>query len=359
MTTVTVVNDSGVLDSGLSAFSIGILTSTYPAIPKFVAPDGSTATTKTSFNNSTALATTAYADTQARAEAGNYRTVTAITTTPYTVTDGASSGLYTCSAAASAITMPPIASSGVGDTFSFVNQLSTIITITADGASTFEGVVGSNTVLSLTPYSSVVIVKSTASTWAVTAFMGSAQQRVLASGNFTAVTSLAFVLSALDPAQSVTNTYRLEMIGFQPATTDKDLYLTVSSDGGSSYLAGAGYYGSCHVIDPTGSTYYLASSGLAFLGLQGNSTSTISLSSATNKTAELSLIIKDCNTGTSLFPKFRASGGYWSDTANRYMGTSFVGSNNAGAADFDAIKLTWESAANFAAVGSYVLYKTS
>ena len=60
VTTVTVVNDSGTLDSGLSAVSYGILTTTNPSIPKFVAVDGTTATTQSATDNSTKLATTAF-----------------------------------------------------------------------------------------------------------------------------------------------------------------------------------------------------------------------------------------------------------------------------------------------------------
>lgn len=60
VTTVTVVNDSGTLDSGLSAVSYGILTTTNPSIPKFVAVDGTTATTQAATDNSTKLATTAF-----------------------------------------------------------------------------------------------------------------------------------------------------------------------------------------------------------------------------------------------------------------------------------------------------------
>ena len=55
VTTVTVVNDSGTLDSGLSAVSYGILTSTNPSIPKIALVDGSTATSQSNGDNSTKI----------------------------------------------------------------------------------------------------------------------------------------------------------------------------------------------------------------------------------------------------------------------------------------------------------------
>lgn len=61
VTTITVVNDSGTLDPGLSAVSYSILTSTNPSIPKIVLPNGSTATTQVQSDVSTLIATNAYA----------------------------------------------------------------------------------------------------------------------------------------------------------------------------------------------------------------------------------------------------------------------------------------------------------
>lgn len=73
VTTVTVSNDSGALDSGLSAVSYGLITATNTSAPTTLARSGAntdiaslasatTVTTQSAANNSTRIASTAYAD---------------------------------------------------------------------------------------------------------------------------------------------------------------------------------------------------------------------------------------------------------------------------------------------------------
>lgn len=71
VTTITVVNDSTALDSGLSAVQYSILSSVNPAIPKVVLPDGSSGTTQAADDNSTKIATTAFVGTAATTERHN------------------------------------------------------------------------------------------------------------------------------------------------------------------------------------------------------------------------------------------------------------------------------------------------
>lgn len=346
-TTITVVNDSGTLDSGLSAVSYGLLSSSNPSVPKVLLPDGSTATTQTGGDNSTNIATTAYADTPK---------VVSVTTTPYTLLAGNVRGIHTCSGSAAAITMPAIAGVSIGNSFTIVNQLTTNITITRDGSSTFSNVNGSTTEVTLGAYSSVNLTKTSETTWDVVAFEGNNQQRVLASGSFTAAASLEFILSTLDASQAATNVYLLRMIGFQPSADDKNLLMTISSDAGSSYVAGTGYYGSFSGYDATGNPQALISAAAASIGVIGSNGVTGSLSNASDETATCDITFTNFNTGTSLRPFIQTIGSYWGAAASYYMDGKGSGSNTA-AADYDAVKFTWESGGNFAAVGNYVLYK--
>lgn len=87
VTTITVVNDSGTLDSGLSAVSYGILTSTNPSVPKVALPDGSTAATQTAGDNSTKIATTAYVDGISSSPSTNDFRLTLTSGTPVTTSD--------------------------------------------------------------------------------------------------------------------------------------------------------------------------------------------------------------------------------------------------------------------------------
>lgn len=356
VTTITVVNDSTPLDSGLSAVNYSILSSTNPAIPKIALPDGSTATTQSADNNSTKLATTAYCDTQSRQESGNFSGIVAITTTPYTLLAANAGKLHTCASSAAAITMVAIADVTTGDAYTIVNHLATAITVTRDGSSTFSGVNGSTTTVSIPAYSSVTIVKTDTAVWSVTAFVGNASMRVLDSGNFTSVASKAFVLSTLDSTQLTTNVYLLRLIGYQPATDDSELQMTISSDGGSSYIAGVGYYGMLAGYASNGGNTNHTGSGVAFWTIAGQTTAGSGLSNVANETAATDLILTNFNTGTSLFPHVKISTSYWCGTANLYSIQTGAASNNATAADIDAFKIAFD-AGNIAAVGSYVLYK--
>jgi hypothetical protein len=358
VTTVTVVNDSGTLDSGLNAVACGILTTANPSIPKQAIVDGSTATTQAADNATTKVATTAYVDTQAKQEAGNFSGVVAITTTPYTLLATDAGKIHTCASSAAAVTMPAIAGLTVGDTLTLTNQLTTNITITADGASTFAGVLGSTTVVTLNAYSSVTIVKSDTAVWSVTAFAGSQQQRVIASGNLTAAANLSFVLSTLDVTQAITNTYKLVMYGFQPASDDVELRATFSSDGGGSYVAGTGYQGGIAGVSSDNVAKSIGSNGIAYIVVAGASTGTYSMSNAAGETGWLECTILQMNSGTSAIPHIETQCGYLSANAGLYV-SAYGGGANITAADYDAIRFAWEGGGNFAAVGSYVLYKLS
>lgn len=87
-TTVTVVNDSTALDAGLSVVYYGLLSGSGsgPSIPKFAAPDGSTAVTQTAGDSSTKLATTAFVDNARDLTINEFR-LTLTTGVPVTTSD--------------------------------------------------------------------------------------------------------------------------------------------------------------------------------------------------------------------------------------------------------------------------------
>lgn len=97
-TTVTVVNDSTALDAGLSVVYYGLLSGSGsgPSIPKFAAPDGSTATTQTGGDNSTKLATTAYSDSYANIYKQDFRLTLTSGVPVLTSNVGLSTTIYLC-----------------------------------------------------------------------------------------------------------------------------------------------------------------------------------------------------------------------------------------------------------------------
>jgi len=90
-----------------------------------------------------------------------------ISTTPYTFLAANAGKLHFSSGAAAATTMPAIAGVTTGTAYYFVNYLATDVTIARDGASTFAGVNGSTTSITVAPYSAVTIAKSAAAVWSV------------------------------------------------------------------------------------------------------------------------------------------------------------------------------------------------
>lgn len=86
VTTITVSNDSGNLDSGLSVINYSLLTSVNPAIPKIALPDGSTATTQAATDNNAEIATTAYVHARVGSAPNDFR-LTLTTSVPVTTSD--------------------------------------------------------------------------------------------------------------------------------------------------------------------------------------------------------------------------------------------------------------------------------
>jgi hypothetical protein len=81
-----------------------------------------------------------------------------------------------------------------------------------------------------------------------------------------------------------------------------------------------------------------------------------SLSNAANETAFVEMLIAYCNTGTSARPHITTRAVYASAAAPYYIKET-GGATRTTAADYDAIKFTWEGGGNFAAVGKYYLFK--
>jgi len=71
VTTVTVANDSGTIDSGISALYYSVLSSIDPSVPKIALPNGSTGETQSAGDNSSQIATTAYVDSQVALSGGS------------------------------------------------------------------------------------------------------------------------------------------------------------------------------------------------------------------------------------------------------------------------------------------------
>jgi hypothetical protein len=131
--------------------------------------------------------------------------------------------------------------------------------------------------------------------------------------------------------------------------------MTFSDDAGSTYAATA-YYSGALGLESDGSTNNLAASNLTTgIKLLGGGGAGESMSNTADETGHIDIVISSANTGTSKMPAFVFSGGFINGTGNgnamNGYGTRKV------AADYDAVKLVWEGGGNFAAVGSYVLYK--
>jgi hypothetical protein len=181
--------------------------------------------------------------------------------------------------------------------------------------------------------------------------------RLLTSGSFTAAASVPFVLSTLDATQSVDNSYLLRIIGAQPATDGDEIYLTLSSDAGSTYVATNYDFVSRGLASDTATARNNQAAAAAqwIVATGGGGASNYDPSNAAGETISMDIYITNINTGTSIRPFYTGTGSYW--TVNASLISVSIGGSQSVAADYDAIKLTCSSGGNFAAVGKYYLYK--
>lgn len=184
---------------------------------------------------------------------------------------------------------------------------------------------------------------------------GQFQRRVpLASGSFTSTSSLAFVLSTLDPVQWAGNVYEIEFSGYQPASNDKRLLVEFSSNAGSSYVATTYHY-AISGIDTNASTNTYVGASTTIAGAAGESNANGGLSNTAGQTATTIIRLRSFNTGTSIRPMMRMETTYYEGGGT--FCAQFGGASNSTADDYDAIRFKWESSVNFAAVGTYAIYK--
>lgn len=343
-TTVTIENDSGTLDSGLSAVSYGLLTKTNSAIPSVV--------NRTTSDNSDNIANTAFVT----PKIGGFNNMVSVTTTPYTITAANVGCVHECTSSASALTMPAIAGLSVGNSYTVTNYTASALTVSRDGSSTFTGVLGSTTAVKVEPYASVVFTKTTDSVWSVMNLGAAFGRRLLSAGAVTSTANLQFILSALDPVQDERNRYLCVLTGVQPATNDSELWMQLSVNGGSSYVAGASYYSGVYGIQSSGLTSVSqAYSGGAKIIIGGGSAGTDSWSNVADETGYVEITITNCNTGGSLKPMVRVQNFFHRAASNVIVWQNGAGMH-ATSDDYDAFQLYWESG-NWAAVGYYALYK--
>jgi hypothetical protein len=177
--------------------------------------------------------------------------------------------------------------------------------------------------------------------------------RLLASGSITAVANLDFVLSTLQTSQAVTNSYLIKLIGFQPASDDVVLWMTLSSDGGSTWAA-TNYRGAVTGLDDSNAVVSNVVAGGTELEILGGSGATEGMSNASNEIGAVDIYLYNVNTGTSLVPIINWRGGFY--TANSEVCSASGTGSRSTAADYDAVRISWEGSGNFAAVGSYYIY---
>lgn len=178
----------------------------------------------------------------------------------------------------------------------------------------------------------------------------------LTQGNISASASISAVLSTLDTeTQSPNNTYLIRIVGFQPNTDDRNLYLRWSSDAGSTWKA-TNYQAITNGMDSSGTARTVGSAAATEVTVGGSPDAGKSLSNAANELAVLEINLSKVNTGSSVIPFASWVLSYYNaDGAITYQsGTA----SNTDAADYDAIEFVWEGGGNYVATGYYEVYKT-
>ncbi len=264
--------------------------------------------------------------------------------------------LHKFSGAAAAMTLPALAGLTPGSTFTCVSHFGSEVSFAPDGANVFAGVNGSTVSAILEAWSSVVFtVSATANTWDVAFFRGNKQRRVLTSGAIGAVPELPFILSTLDTAQGAGNRYVLTLVNFQPAADDKELRMVLTKDAGATY-ENTSFYGAGIGAESDGTFSDIANSNAAYFTVAGGTTAAgEGMSNAANETGEIEIRLISVNTGVAVMPRIRYNNSFINATGNEQ--SQFGSGTRKAAEDYDGFKLFWETAGNFVASGSYVLYK--
>jgi hypothetical protein len=188
---------------------------------------------------------------------------------------------------------------------------------------------------------------------------GKRQNGILEQGALASGASKAFVFSTLDEFQSVYNSYELELNHIQPDADNKQMWGTISDDAGSTYAA-TGYDS---VTEGTGATN--STTGAARIQTQINQAQGVILgvnggngmSNAANETGSVVIRFQGMNSGTSLRPHISWNGSYYDNTGTAVLIHQSGSMSRTTAGDYDAFKLTFESAANFTGAGTYELRK--
>lgn len=181
---------------------------------------------------------------------------------------------------------------------------------------------------------------------------------LLQSTAVTATASITFILSTLDGNQDTRNSYLLRFIGVQPATDDKNIYITLSTDAGSTWVATNYAWTNSHIIAGVAGSVTYGATGASQIEYGGATGAADALGNNTNETLNADVILTNVNTGTNVFPSLNVgSASYWDANATSRL-VSFRGTgSNSSANDYDAIKISVESGGNFAAVGRIMLFK--
>jgi hypothetical protein len=178
--------------------------------------------------------------------------------------------------------------------------------------------------------------------------------RLLSSGSVTAAANISFSLSTLQSAQSADNSYLIRLVGIAPATDDVELYMTFSSDGGSTYASTNYDYTARGLASNANTVRNSNGNAQAQATVAGASDATYSLGNAAGENGTFEYVLTNFNTGASVRPAVAGTGAYWC-AAGFYVNQNYTCSNST-AADYDAVRFTLEGGGNFAATGKFYIY---
>lgn len=295
---------------------------------------------------------------------GSFGGIVDVSATPYAVIATNFGYQHILSGSAAVVNMCAIAGASIGDSFPFVNFLSTKVLINRDGSSTFTGTNGinsSSTVITVPPYSAVIITKETASTWSVQGIGGSQDERVLAAGSLTtSITNLDFALETLDPDINAGNVYEVSLDNFQPNTDQNLVVLQVSSDNASTFVS-TGYEMAGYGFSSNGNGMNVYGTNRSYAIVCGTGTTGAAagndMGSAANEIGDVFLRLKGLNTGVSRRPTWNGQFTYYRAQSDDVVIAQAFGGSQRAAATYNGFRLKWQEGGTFANSGTYVLRK--
>jgi len=194
----------------------------------------------------------------------------------------------------------------------------------------------------------LLTVSSSLPAWVTPATPATPMGTLLTSGTLTNAATLDIVLTSYTAYRGIT----FMLSTWIPVTDDMDLWMRLSTDGGSTYDSGATNYRYCSWVHNEGGQGEQSSAGDTKIRIAGNTSATGSISNTAAEGGVSTVVTLFDQTNTGVWPRVMANSGWFMALGNASQ--SIVTAQRVTAQDTDAVRFLFESG-NISS-GKYAVY---